>query len=81
MTFYTMTKDEVKKVQEETLVKLIRVAGSRKHLALMLGVEKHLIDGWCRSGRISKNGFELVTSHPTLKSKIDIKNLRPELYI
>lgn len=72
------TKEEFDRVCLEQLNALIRYAGSKSHLAKMLGVSTSTIGGWGERGRISKKGAEKVSVHSKLGQVFTAGQLRPD---
>ena len=57
----------------------MRYAGSRVHLAKMLGISVNTIMGWSERGAVSKKGAKVVANHPTLGSEFPLERLRPDM--
>ena len=73
------TKDQIHEIQYEGLQSLISTAGTKAHLAKMLGVDSMVIHGWCTRGRVSKKGVLLVENHPGLSLQFSRHVLRPDM--
>ena len=70
------TKSELDQLHKERLDALIEHAGSWYHLGRMLGINPGAVQSWCRKGKISKKGAELIEKHPTLGQKFKAEELR-----
>ena len=74
-----LTLDELAKVQQDELEKLIEQVGGMNHLSKMLNVSYMVVKGWNDRGRISKGGAKLVEEHGSLGEYFKAKTLRPDL--
>lgn len=81
MDLRNFTLDEIKQLQKQKLAELIATAGNNQHLAYMLNISIHTINGWIERGRISKAGAKLVEEHGKLGEKFTALELRPDLQI
>ena len=73
------TKAQIHEVQRAGLISLIATAGSKAHLAKMLGVHSMVIHGWFSRNRVSKKGVLKIESHPELSLHFSRENLRPDM--
>lgn len=76
---YNLTLQQVQKQQKDKLQELIDVSGTRRHLAIMLGVPLSTVLGWVDRGRISKAGASLVQQHTALGEQFKAEDLRPDI--
>jgi len=74
-----LTKDQLEKEHASQLETLVQSAGGPNHLAKMLNVNAMTVRNWISRGRISKDGANLVASHPTFKDYFTAKQLRPDM--
>lgn len=64
--------------QEQALTDLVDYAGSKSHLARMLGVAPSTVGNWVERGRISMEGAHLVQNNKYLREHFPVNRLRPE---
>ena len=75
----TVTLAQMKVVEKEAMVRLVKDAGSIPHLAKMLNVHVMSVHGWVTRGRISKGGARLVAAHPAFCNSYTATDLRPDI--
>lgn len=90
--FLLMPKNYYKPIWRQKLDELIKLAGNRRHLSLMLTSVIHThnperklgpdwITGWHARGKISPLGALLVEMHPELNLHFTKEELRPDINI
>lgn len=63
---------------KQAMTDLLEYAGSRAHLAKMIGVAPNTVGNWVELGRISMEGARLVQKNKYLAEHFPISRLRPE---
>lgn len=76
---FEYTYEQLQEMKRQALYDLIEYAGTKAHLAKMLGVNSQIVHNWIQQGAISKNGVKLVQKNKTLSTKFPKERLRPEL--
>lgn len=63
---------------EQAILDLVEYAGSKTHLAKMIGVAPGTVANWVGHGRISMEGAHLVQNNEYLREHFPVSRLRPE---
>lgn len=63
---------------KQAMLDLVEYAGSKAHLAKMIGVAPRTVGNWVGHGRISMEGAYLVQNNEYLREHFPVSRLRPE---